>query len=688
MPLQSQQKPLFWLVSVLVFCFPVLAIVVKHSDGVIFVLLTILGLLFATFQQKNVALSKDEKLLFFAIGFFFLAALVSVLLGHDPMQGDGKLSKFLRLLLLVPVYFLFRKLKLSEAIFWYGLVCGGVFAGLVSIYETVYGPIYEVKGHRAHGATHPILFGNLSLAMGFMALASIGYIRQKNLWLIILPVAALVLGIAASFLSGSRGGWLALPVLIILLLWFIRNELPRKAVTGVSVVLVVTLVVVYLVPGTGVAKRINVTVKNLTAYGESAIDSPMRATSVGTRLEMWQASWMIFKEHPVLGVGWGNYKANAKKLVEQGKRNKSAAYWGHPHNEYFAVLASGGLLGFAALLILFIMPLRYFYRATKSESGATRALGIAGVMLVVAYMHFALSEAIFERALPVTFYVFFVALITALIVRRYELAYEDCPQRKQSLSVTIIAMNEADRIERGLKSVAGWADEIIVFDSGSTDNTVEIARRYTDKVFVTDWPGYGPQKQRALEKATCDWVFSLDADEELTPELRCDIDRALNDDPDADAYRTPWAVTIFGKRLDFGRSARAPKRLFRRQGARFSDHQVHEHVILPKGNNKVKTLKGRLIHYTHRDFGHYLEKSARYAWLGGQRRYDSNKKGGGLVVAVLRAFWNFVLIYFIRLGMLDGRVGFLVAVMYAQSAFNKYASLWTIRRMKNLGEAK
>ena len=121
-----------------------------------------------------------------------------------------------------------------------------------------------------------------------------------------------------------------------------------------------------------------------------------------------------------------------------------------------------------------------------------------------------------------------LAALTALIMRRYERQFENCPQRKQTLSVTMIAMNEADRIEPGLQSVTGWADEIIVLDSGSTDNTVEIAKRYTDKVFVTDWPGYGPQKQRALEKATCDWVFSLDADEELTPQLRCDIDRALN----------------------------------------------------------------------------------------------------------------------------------------------------------------
>ncbi len=144
-----------------------------------------------------------------------------------------------------------------------------------------------------------------------------------------------------------------------------------------------------------------------------------------------------------------------------------------------------------------------------------------------------------------------------------------------SLSAIIITKNEADRIEICLKSVEDLADEIIVFDSGSSDNTVEKARRFADKVFETDWPGYGPQKQRALSKASCDWVLSIDADEALTPELRKEINLVLSRNPEEIAFRLPWAVTVFGKRLDYGRSARSPLRLFRREGVRFSDDQFH-----------------------------------------------------------------------------------------------------------------
>lgn len=231
-------------------------------------------------------------------------------------------------------------------------------------------------------------------------------------------------------------------------------------------------------------------------------------------------------------------------------------------------------------------------------------------------MCFGFSEAILERVRPISFFAFYLAVIFAAIYTQKQKSQSELVQRKQRLSVIVIAQDEADRIEPCLQSVADWADEIIVLDSGSSDDTVEIARRYTDQVFETDWPGYGPQKQRALEKANCDWVLSIDADERVSPELRRDIDVALTESPECVGYRTPWAVMVYGHRMDFGRSARSPMRLFKRDGSRFTDAQVHEHIVLPKGQKGA--LEGRLYHYTHRNYRHALQKSAKYAWLGGQ----------------------------------------------------------------------
>ncbi|MDZ7758966.1 MAG: glycosyltransferase family 2 protein [Desulfovermiculus sp.] len=256
------------------------------------------------------------------------------------------------------------------------------------------------------------------------------------------------------------------------------------------------------------------------------------------------------------------------------------------------------------------------------------------------------------------------------------------PENKNtySLSVIVIVKDEADRIATCLDSVYPIAQEIIVLDSGSTDQSVSIARCYTDKVYETDWPGYGIQKQRALEKARGEWVLSIDADEALSTELRAEIDATLRSNPDAVGYKLRWGVTLYGQTLKFGRSARAPLRLFQRKGASFSDAVVHEKVVPPPG--KIRKLKGHLLHYTHRDFGHALYKNANYAWLGAQQKYRQNQNGAGLIGATLRGILEFVQVYIIRGGFLDGSTGFLMAVMYSQVTFNKYAGLWALKREK------
>ena len=256
-------------------------------------------------------------------------------------------------------------------------------------------------------------------------------------------------------------------------------------------------------------------------------------------------------------------------------------------------------------------------------------------------------------------------------------------ENKFTISVIVITRNEADRLDRCLASIKNLADEIIIYDSGSQDNTLEIAARYTHNIFQTDWPGYGIQKQRALSSARCEWVLSIDADEVVSPELAREIVEVLNQDPRETAFRIPWAVINFGKRLNYGNSARCVKRLFRREGARFTRAIVHESVVLPPGSH-VGKLKNRLLHYSIRDFEHYLVKNRTYSWLGAQKRFDMGKRGWGLPGAVLRAFWVFFRCYVIRRGFLDGQVGFLVAAMYSQGAFNKYAGLWSLQRMARL----
>ena len=664
------------LAALVIFLYPALVLLLFPADSTGLVLLALGGFWVLWRHGKGEPASREEKLFYFALSIFFLAALATTLLGGIDSNGVKKLNKFAHLLLAIPAYLLLRRVGVSLAALWYGLVAGAMVAALAALYE-VWG---QPTGFRARGVTHPIIFGDLALAMGIMSLAGLGWFSSRSRWLSALPILAAVCGLLASLLSHARGGWVAIPFLMLVFVWFARAHIKARLRWSAVLLLVALLVTAFLIPATGVRSTIERTTSNISGYFHSDITDKVRETSVGSRFEMWQAAWQIFKDNPLFGIGWGHYKEQAQILVDTGIRNKSAATWGNPHNQFLSAMANGGVVAFVGIMLLFLIPARLFANSHKrAKTLEIQQLSLAGLVLIVAYICFGLSESILERVRPASFFGFYMAVLFAAIQTQLQAARNSPAERKQSLSVIIIAQDEADRIEPCLQSVTNWADEVIVLDSGSSDNTVEIARRYTDKVFETDWPGYGPQKQRALEKASCDWVLAIDADERVTPELRHDIDTALNDNPKYVGYCIPLANMVYGHRMDFGRSARSSTRLFKREGARYTDFQVHEHVALPEDNKG--SLEGRLLHCGIRDYGHALAKNSKYSWLGGQQRFAAGKRGwGGLPAAAIRAIWNFVHIYFFRLGVLDGPVGFLVAVTYAQYTFNKYAALWTLQR--------
>lgn len=245
------------------------------------------------------------------------------------------------------------------------------------------------------------------------------------------------------------------------------------------------------------------------------------------------------------------------------------------------------------------------------------------------------------------------------------------------LSVIIITCNEADNIVDCLASVE-FADERIVLDSGSTDGTVELARAAGARVeSTTDWPGFGPQKNRALDLAQGEWVLSLDADERVTPALAAEI-QAIIDDPAARcAYRVPRLSSFCGKFIRHsGWWPDAVLRLFPRQQGRFTDVAVHEKVIteLP-----VRTLNAHLVHYTYPDLASAIQKMNRYSSDAAAMMHAKGRKSS-IASALGHSFWTFVRIYLLRRGFLDGGHGFVLAVVAAMGSFSRYTKLAFLNR--------
>ncbi len=244
------------------------------------------------------------------------------------------------------------------------------------------------------------------------------------------------------------------------------------------------------------------------------------------------------------------------------------------------------------------------------------------------------------------------------------------------LSVTVITHNEAADIDAALASVS-WADEIVVVDSESTDDTVAIARRHTDRVIVRRWPGYIDQKNYAASVAAHDWILSLDADERVTPALAAEIARLMRGAPSDAAFRIPrvtWHLGRWVRSTDWYPDYQT--RLYDRRVARWSGRYVHEAVT---AEGTIGRLEGELQHYAYRDIADHLETIDRYTTYAARQMYESGRRATFSQLAFHPPL-AFLRNYIARGGIRDGSAGLIISALNSYYVFVKFAKLWELRR--------
>jgi glycosyltransferase involved in cell wall biosynthesis len=240
-----------------------------------------------------------------------------------------------------------------------------------------------------------------------------------------------------------------------------------------------------------------------------------------------------------------------------------------------------------------------------------------------------------------------------------------------SLSAVVITRDNERTIGRCIESLR-WADEIIVVDSGSTDRTPEICRELGARVhFTADWPGHGPQKNRALDLATHEWVLAIDSDEWVTPDLRSEIERTLAH-PAHPGYAIPRRSSFCGRWMRHsGWWPDRVVRLFRRNAGRFTDDHTHERLIV---DGALGRLRAPIFHETITDLDQMLHKMNAYSTATAHMKLAQGKRSG-IGRALAHGAWAFVRTYVLRLGFLDGREGFILAVANAEGSYYRYVKL-------------
>lgn len=241
-----------------------------------------------------------------------------------------------------------------------------------------------------------------------------------------------------------------------------------------------------------------------------------------------------------------------------------------------------------------------------------------------------------------------------------------------TLSVAIITLNEEKILEKTLKSVNEFADEIVIVDSGSTDKTEEIAKKYNAKFYYQKWLGYGPQRNRAIDLSNGEWVLNIDADEEISEDLAKIIKDIKNGKNDYDVYKINFMSVCFNKKIKYGGWSNTYRiRLFKKTTGRFNANDVHEEFIT---NAKVGKIDKYILHHSYLDLEDYFTKFNKYTTLGAIEYYKKNKKTSVLSI-VLNPIYKFLRMYIFRLGFLDGLEGFLLAITSSLYTMVKYYKL-------------
>lgn len=385
--------------SLAVFLLGSIALVVDSGYSIGAALL-LLGGLYSCCTRRELTLTAPD---YWIIATLVAFATVGALDGLVHGEGVRALDKPIRFALASFAMVLLMKYPPRLSWLWAGLALGGILTAAWTGYQKFF-----LGAERAGGYTHLIQFGNIAMLTGFFCLAGLNWAAIQNrrwVWMVFLLLGAIG-GVLASLLSGSRGGWVGMPLILLVLYRAYRDFASTRTVFALAACIAGASFAVYNVPQLGVQQRVHSAVEDIQLYQQGISE-----TSIGARFEMWRGAAQLFAEKPVFGWGSVNYQPAMQDLVAQGRADPVVAGFGHPHNEMLNVAAKQGIVGVLALLALYLIPLRLFAPGLQSPNLNERALATAGTLLPVAYIDFGISQAFLVHNSGVMIYAFWLAVL-------------------------------------------------------------------------------------------------------------------------------------------------------------------------------------------------------------------------------------------------------------------------------------
>lgn len=384
-----------------------LSIAVPAGYGFGTTMVFLLSLLFVfVLKPKWREFTQEDRSLFIVFAVFGLGMFGFVYLDGWHTRELDRPSRFI---LVLPVLLLLLKSVSRGRWLWFGVVFGTIAAFALALYER-----QALGFSRAQGSEHPIMFGNTGMMLGLMSFVAAMYFMAKRRYgWVTLAIIGGICGVGVSFLSGSRGGWVGLPFIGFFLFWQSRHLLGKKLVWGGGAAAIFLLVVAVSIPQIGVQGRVIEAIQDVQQYN----DGTNKFTSVGLRFEMWKAALIMFKESPLVGVGEYGSIAIKEELIAQGFILPEVLDFTHAHNEFINALGLTGIIGFALLLAVYLVPLRLFLRKMHQypDNWDVRAYAMAGALVPMCYIDFGLSQVMFSHNIGVMMYAFPIVYFWAAV---------------------------------------------------------------------------------------------------------------------------------------------------------------------------------------------------------------------------------------------------------------------------------
>jgi len=401
-----------WLASLINFAITLFFLsifIVKGGYNVAPALLMLIGLGYSIYvltKKSLLNLSKVDKWLIYSYLFYFLTFVLSLCINGGKMRDLDTAS---RVVFLIPVLLLLLKYPIKTCVLSYAIPLGGIVSVCIALYDKF---ILNLNPDQNPRIMH-IQGGDISMSLGILSLIIALYAYQKReVKLTVLSVIGALCGIVGSLLSTARGGWVALPILLIVILWIYRHSLSKRFFLTFFGIIAVASVGISQMPNNRIMERIDVARKDIQLY----LDNKDGNTSLGARFEMWKSALEMVKENPLFG--WGIQGATEKRKQETKEKiaTGNIGQFTHAHNQYLDDLSKRGIIGLLALLAVLFIPLRSFMKNLKTANNEIKLIATLGVAHILSVMIYGLSQGFLVHNSGTIFY-FFLTIVFYTAIR-------------------------------------------------------------------------------------------------------------------------------------------------------------------------------------------------------------------------------------------------------------------------------